>query len=260
MKIIIVTQKDYFFIPRNIEKIIKAYGSNSIKLIIQINNKGSINSKKKLFIKGFGIFQTIKYGFKILEKKISSLIYNFGLSSKNNAHSIYAVSNNFKIPFKKIKNINCNDILEKLESLKPDIIVSFSAPVVFKQRLLNIPKLGCINLHCSFLPFYAGLFPSFWVLYNNEKYTGCTIHRMDTKIDNGEILKQKKVEISPNETIFSLLSKTKSLGGSLMLEVIEELLNEKSVAIKNISDDKFYYSWPTLNELLLFRKKGGKLI
>ena len=124
-------------------------------------------------------------------------------------------------------------ILEKLEILNLDVIISFSAPVVFKKRLLHASKLGCINLHCSYLPYYAVTFPSFWVLFKDEKFTGCTVHKMDTKIDNGDILMQKKVEINNDDTIFSLLNKTKSIGGELMIEVIEELRENNLKPIKN---------------------------
>ena len=83
---------------------------------------------------------------------------------------------------------------------------------------------------------------------------------MDTKIDNGEILKQKRIDISQNETIFTLLKKTKSLGGDIMVEAIEELFNDEIKPIQNLAADDNYYTWPTLKQLYLFRKNGRKLI
>lgn len=258
-RIVIITQEDYFFIPGNIKKIIDRFGNQTIKMIILIDSKGSINNKKSLFIRGFGLIQTIKYGTKVVQKKLTAFLTLLNLSKSNN-HSIAALANHFNIPFKKVNDINRVDFLENLEALDLDLIISFSAPVVFKQRLLQASKLGCINLHCSLLPSYAGLFPSFWVLYNNEKSTGCTVHKMDTKIDNGEILKQKRIDISQNETIFTLLKKTKSLGGDIMVEAIEELFNDEIKPIQNLAADDNYYTWPTLKQLYLFRKNGRKLI
>ena len=259
MKFAIITQEDYFFIPNNIKKIVDRFGSNSVRTILLIDSKGSINNKKSLFIRGFGLIQSIKYGLKVLHKKVTFFLTLIKLS-KNNTHSIKGISKHFDIPFSIVNDINEDNILEKLETLDLDLIISFSAPVVFKKRLLNASKLGCINLHCSYLPSYAGLFPSFWVLYKNEKYTGCTVHKMDTKIDNGDILMQQRVKISPEDTIFSLLNKTKSVGGDIMVTVIEKLYHNDIESIKNPANAKDYFTWPTLEDLYLFRKNGGKLI
>ena len=259
MKIAIITQEDYFFIPKNIEKVINRFGAASIKMIIVIDSKGSINNKKRLFIKGFGITQTLRYGFKVLSKKLTNILTLFKLS-KSRTHSVAAIANHFNLTFTRVKNINKESFLEKLELLNLNIIISFSAPVVFKERLLNASQLGCINLHCSYLPSYAGLFPSFWVLFKDEKFTGCTVHKMDTKIDNGDILMQEKVEISNDDTIFSLLNKTKSIGGDLMVKVIEELSQNNLKPMKNNASEKDYFTWPTLEELYLFRKNGRKLV
>ena len=61
-KILIITQQDYFFIPKNIKKIIDNFGYTNIVSIIQIDNKSSINNKRLYFIKGFGLIQSVKYG------------------------------------------------------------------------------------------------------------------------------------------------------------------------------------------------------
>jgi methionyl-tRNA formyltransferase len=259
MKVAIITQEDYFFIPENIKKIADRFGSSSIRTILLIDSKGSINNKKSLFIRGFGLIQSMKYGLKVLRKKLIFFATLIKLS-KNNTHSIAGIAKHFDIPFSIVNDINEDKILERLEALNLDIIISFSAPVVFRERLLNASKLGCINLHCSYLPNYAGLFPSFWVLFKDEKFTGCTVHKMDTKIDNGDILMQEKVEISNDDTIFSLLNKTKSIGGNLMIKVIEELRDDNLKPIKNHASEKNYFTWPTLEELYLFRKNGGKLV
>lgn len=258
-KFLIITQEDYFFIPRNIEKIIKTFGAESIKGIVLIDHTGSINNKKSLFVRGFGIFQSLKYGFLVYKQKILGQISFLGIIPKINT-SISSVAKNHGINFIVTSDINTEKFYNKVEELNLDLIISFSAPMVFKKKLLDIPKLGCINLHCSYLPLYAGIFPSFWVLYQGEEYTGCTIHRMDSKIDNGEILKQQKIPIEKEDTIFSLLSKTKSIGGDLMIEAINDVYSRKKLLKPNNVNESSYFSWPTLKELRRFRKNGGKLL
>ena len=70
MKVAIITQEDYFFIPKNIIKIADRFGSSAITTILLIDSKGSINNKKSLFIRGFGLVQSMKYGLKVLQKKL----------------------------------------------------------------------------------------------------------------------------------------------------------------------------------------------
>ena len=65
-------------------------------------------------------------------------------------------------------------------------------------------------MHCSLLPKYAGLFPSFWALYENSNTFGVTVHLMDDKIDNGEILKQRQLTIKQPVSIFKLINITKN--------------------------------------------------
>jgi methionyl-tRNA formyltransferase len=125
---------------------------------------------------------------------------------------------------------------------------------------LSIPRLGCINLHCSYLPEYAGLLPSFWALYHQEKETGVTVHYMDDKIDSGAILSQARVPIDPKMTMFELVQKTKRVGGDLVCQVISRFRTEKIESKENRPEQRSYHSWPTLQQMKEFRLRGGKLI
>lgn len=262
MKIIIITQKDYFFIPNNIDLIAKQFKSSSIKLIIEIDSKGSINNKKILFLRGFGLVQTLKYGSKVFKRLFLGALDNHFFKNQffKGLYSIKYIARRNGIQYLKTNTINSQEMISLIKGYNPDIIVSYSAPVVFKDTLLSIPRYGCINLHCSMLPNYSGLFPSFWTLYNKESTTGATVHVMDDKIDNGRIIIQKEIPISENDTIFTLLTKTKVQGGYLMIKALEKLTNGKFNLQENKVNEDCYYTWPTLNQIQEFRKNGGKLI
>src|SRR5690625_1268231 len=209
MKIAILTQEDSLTIPKNIEKIISLPFAKVIA-IVNINSDSSLVNKKSLFLRGFGVKESIKMGAYIAFHKFIAVldrmfVYKLNLPSR----SLYAVSKKYKIPYFKTTDPNHKLFLNTLKGLEPDIIVSFSAPVIFRKELLELPRFSCINLHCSSLPEYAGIMPSFWVLYNNEKTTGCTVHYMDSKIDNGQILGQKKIDILPSDSMLDIIIKTK---------------------------------------------------
>lgn len=260
MKIIIITQEDAFVVPKNIEKILRLDNVEILK-VIDIDSNYSLVNKKSYFIKGFGLFQTIKMGLKVISAKVLNIIdtltsYKLAITPK----SLKAVSGRYHIQFERIKNPNAAAFLDEVKALQPDLIVSYSAPVVFKEALLKIPKHGCINLHCSFLPYYAGVMPSFWTLYKKEKTTGATVHFMDTKIDNGAILNQQEIEISEQETMFSLILKSKEIGGNLMCETIREIQNSTVNVKENFAEKGSYFTWPTVEQFQDFTKNGGRLI
>ncbi len=260
MKIIIITQEDSFSVPKNIEKLVKLDFAEVVS-VVNIDTKSSLVNKKNLFIKGFGLMQTFKMGSVVIGHKFSNFINKlFRYKLNIQPRSLSAVAGKYKIPYLKISNPNDKSFLEKVTTLAPDIIISYSAPVVFKEELLNLPKNGCINLHCSYLPHYAGVMPSFWTLYHKEKTTGCSVHYMDSKIDNGKLLGQKIVEIKNNDSISDIIERTKETGGNLMCEVLETINNNTLIPKENDVSKGSYFTWPTIENFKDFRKNGGRLI
>ncbi len=260
MKVVIITQEDSFTVPKNIQKVVNL-DFVEVQRVVNIDSKQSLVNRKELFIKGFGLVQSAKMGFWVIYDKVMNVLdlltgYKLPIRSR----SLKSVSLKNKIDYQTITNPNDEKFLKELKALQPDIVVSYSAPLIFRKQLLELPKEGCINLHCSFLPEYAGVMPSFWTLYRKEKYTGTTVHYMDSKIDNGSILGQKKVMISKNETMFSLIKKTKDIGGDLMCEVLKNINEDKLVVRNNQVDKEKYCTWPTVEDFKAFRKQGGKLV
>lgn len=255
MKIFIITQEDSLVIPKNMQLLADANFINITGACI-IKSKNSLSEKKGLFIRNFGIFQVAKMGIIITINKILN-IFDLLLASKllKNKKSVEAFCNCNKLPFFKEKNVNNNEFISKLKDLDLDLIVSFSAPTIFKSELLSIPKKGCINLHCSLLPKYSGILPSFWTLYNDEKETGATVHYMDNEIDNGDILGQKSVKILKSDTMFDIIKRTKEIGGVLMINVIRNIMTNNFKLIKNKVNHEKYHSWPTDLDFKNFAKK-----
>jgi len=260
MKIVILTQEDSFSVPRNIEKLIKLDFVEILE-IVNIDTKSSLVNKRDLFIKGFGYAQSVKMGLTVIKHKLINMLdLFFGYKLNIQPRSLKAVAGKYNIPFNVILNPNEENFILKMAALSPDIIVSYSAPVVFKDKLLSIPKNSCINLHCSYLPNYAGVMPSFWTLYKNEKSTGVTVHYMDSKIDNGRILGQKIVKISSNETMKTLIEKTKEIGGNVMCDVIKSINDGTLKTKENQMSEGSYFTWPTVEDFKDFKKNGGRLI
>mgnify|MGYP001175870644 CR=1 FL=1 len=259
INISIITQEDKFFIPKNINLLVENERIN-VKSIHIISAKGSLNNKKMFFLKSFLFAGAIKLGLKFvfqkLEEKLDE-IFNYRIFKGKKSIKGLAFYNN--INFSLIKNPNSAEFIKYLKSQELDFIVSYSAPHVFKESILKIPKYHCINLHCSYLPNYSGLMPSFWVLYFNEKFTGSSVHLMDSKIDNGKLVMQERIGIEGIKSIYKLNSLTKKIGGELMLKSIIGIVDNTIFLIPNKVDESKYYNWPTNHEIKHFIKNGGKI-
>ena len=255
MKIFIITQEDSLVIPKNMQLLADANFIH-IRGACVIKSKNSLSEKKGLFIRNFGIFQVAKMGFILSTDKMLN-IFDLILGSKllKNKKSVEAFCDYNDVPFFKEKNVNNYEFISKLRELDLDVIVSFSAPSIFKSELLSLPKYGCINLHCSLLPKYSGILPSFWTLFNDEKETGATVHYMDTEIDNGDILGQKSVEILESDSMFDIIKRTKMIGGRLMVDVIHDIMTNNVKLVKNKVNHEKYHSWPTDSDFKNFAKR-----
>jgi len=113
------------------------------------------------------------------------------------------------------------DITSDLKRLEANLFVVVSYGCILPKQILEIPELGCINLHPSLLPKYRGAAPINWALISGEKRTGLTIIRMDEKMDSGEIILQETVEINPDDDAVSLSEKLSLGGGKLLLEAVQ---------------------------------------
>ena len=126
-------------------------------------------------------------------------------------------------------NMNDYHFVTKIKSLKPDFIIVVAFRMIPK-KIWEIPRNGTINLHASLLPNYRGAAPINWSIINNEKYTGLTTFYINENIDSGDILLQKKIQISEGETAGTLHDKLSFEGSKLLCETIIKLSKNKIAA------------------------------
>jgi methionyl-tRNA formyltransferase len=157
-------------------------------------------------------------------------------------------------------DLNGRGFLSLIKQHNPDLFISVASPIIFKEALITIPTMGCINIHNAPLPKYRGMLPNFWQMYHDEKAIGITIHEINPKIDEGRILLQKDVDILPNETLDSLIKRTKRMGAHFMIEAINMI---KSGSVKYSENDPAkgsYFSFPTREDVKEFKRKGKRIM
>lgn len=108
--------------------------------------------------------------------------------------------------------------VERIAAMEPDILFSFFYRRLVKPPILDIPPHGCLNLHASLLPRYRGRCPINWVLINGEEETGVTLHYMTPKPDDGDIVCQRRVPITDDDTAGSLVEKACSAATAMLDE------------------------------------------
>ena len=148
----------------------------------------------------------------------------------------FALEKNLKIyqPEKIRKNV---EFIEELKNMNPDVICVVAYGKILPKEILEIPKLGCINVHGSLLPQYRGAAPIQWSVINGDKETGVTTMYMDEGMDTGDMILKKKVEIGENETTGELWEKLSKIGGELLVETLDQI--ERGIAPREKQGDNF---------------------
>ena len=153
------------------------------------------------------------------------------------------------IPVFQPKNLKDDKFVEKLKKFNADIflVIAFRK---LPKKVWQIPKKGTINLHTSFLPDYRGAGPINWVLINGEKHTGITSFFINDKIDQGDIILQKKISIDKNMTAAQLHNQMIIDGIEITNKTIE-LIKNNTVKIKIQNQSETHKKAPKINKELL---------
>ena len=104
------------------------------------------------------------------------------------------------IPVMQPERAKSDEFFEELKAFEPDMITVAAYGKILPKRVLELPRFGCINVHTSLLPKYRGAAPIQWPILDGETETGVTIMYMDEGCDTGDIIAQRRTEITPEET------------------------------------------------------------
>ena len=124
------------------------------------------------------------------------------------------------IPVHQPVRVRLPEVEAHLRSLAPDAIIIIAYGQIIPARLLDIPRLGWINLHASLLPKYRGAAPINWAIANGETITGNTTMRIDAGMDTGEMLLRQELPIAPDDTAPEVASRLSQAGASLMADTL----------------------------------------
>ena len=150
--------------------------------------------------------------------------------------------------------------VEYLKKFAPDIIIVAAFGQILPKSILDLPKYGCINVHASLLPKYRGASPIQRVIIDGETETGVTIMQMNAGLDTGDMLYQKKIPITSEDTFETLHDKLMVLGGEAITEALP-LLEAGKLTPEKQDDAKTCYAALITKEMgrLDFTKTAAEL-
>lgn len=177
-----------------------------------------------LFLNGDRGISILKF---LLKQNIIQILAVVTLKNFKNKFLI-KISNSNKLVILKTDNVNSLSFLNKLKKMKSNLFIIGGFPTIFNQKIIDIPKYGVLNAHGGKLPQYRGGSPLNWQIINGEKYFGISVIKINKKIDQGNIITQKKFRIFKKDNIFTLHNKANKYFPILIYDAINKVFKNYS--------------------------------
>jgi methionyl-tRNA formyltransferase len=248
MKITFLTTDDPIYLPAFFDRLLGKYGKETQA----VYSVPPLYKNQTTLQAGFRYYRTF------------GMMGSLGLAArlggvKLRGQSIASVCKRHGVTYELVPDINAEKFLGRLREAGTDLIVSVSCPQIFKKPLIELPQLGCLNIHGAILPQYRGVLPSFWMLANKEKNAGVSIYYVNEKIDAGELCAQHIFEILPGESLDNFITRSKAIAAELLIEVLGKI-EEGTITRSPLNlDDGSYYSWPDKEAVKRFQSSGHRL-
>ena len=130
-----------------------------------------------------------------------------------------------------------NTYVPVIKSFNPDFIVVIAYGKILPKEILDIPRLGCINVHGSLLPKYRGAAPIQWTVINGDEYGGVTTMMMAEGMDTGDMLLKKAVKVDENETSSEYYDRLSIIGAELLVKTLEGVAENRIIPQPQIESE-----------------------
>lgn len=203
IEVVILTSSDYGLAAHHLPYLLK---SEQIHVKAVVVSEGVLLNKKKFYRNKLkkawqiGILGTFN-GFRIRKW------FTTHVDEQLQVTSLYAQCLDYDIPYHTISSVQSEEAMWIFKQINADLGLSLGNGYIPK-RIFSIPKLGMINIHHEVLPDYQNAQSVIWQLYNYSKSTGYTIHKIDSKIDTGEIVYQEDIPIQFENTLGKTVTQT----------------------------------------------------
>lgn len=259
MRIALVTSEEPFYLPPAVDDFCKGCKDELVGLIIlpAFNESRWKNATRLWEFFGPVDFSRLlwRFGWAKVFDKVNQL------KPMTRPFSATDVAKRHGVKIYQPPKINAAEFVEQLKNeIRPDLLVSLAASQILKQRVLDVPPHGCINLHSAPLPRYQGMMPNFWTMMHGDPEAWVTVHYMVEKLDAGDIVLQKSLPIEPKDSLHDLMIRSKQVGVQALLEAVEQI---KAGTVKPQTMDASkasYFSFPKRADARKLRDRGHALL
>jgi methionyl-tRNA formyltransferase len=257
MRILLLTQSDRLYLPTSLAVVCRSLSCELVAVVSApaMSTHGTFMRGVTRHFRLFGVSGTVIIVRRILAATFRGL---FPVRSSGPFNSLRAVCNAFNVPFHVVRKVNGPGFQALVDRYGPELLVSLSCPQIIRKSVRQRFPMGCINVHGAPLPRYRGLMPAFWSLRFEEPATAVSVHVLDDKLDNGDILLQRAVNISPEDTWDSLVRKTKAAAAEALIEAIEAIRAGTVDHKPNLEAEATYFSFPTSVDRQAFLAAGRR--
>ncbi len=151
------------------------------------------------------------------------------------------------IPILQPETLKTEESVSSLQAVGADIFVVVAYGKLLPRSVLELPALGCINVHGSLLPKYRGAAPIQWAVLNGDKVTGVSVMYLAEGMDSGDVIDRASLEIGEYESFGSVYERMKTLGGNLLVNTLPRFSSGRVAAVPQ-AESEATYAPPILKE------------
>ena len=258
MNLFLLTQPDAFYIPKLIDRFMREKPAETRVVGAAVLRGEIATTNVPDYLRLLGPRGALLMGIEFARYKALDLLdQTVGLDG---VYSIGGVLRKHTIPKYTPDDVNSRAFLQQLRDAQVDLVISIACPQIIRETLRDLPPKGVINVHGALLPKYRGKLPSFWVLAKGEEKTGVTVHYVNAELDDGPIIVQREVPIDPNDSLHSLVLRSKvQYGAQALAEAVRDINNGTVSTSENPAEEASYYSFPTREAIDAFRGRGRRI-
>jgi methionyl-tRNA formyltransferase len=253
--VVAVTQDDPFFTGRFFETFLAESRGGPVRLLEIVLLRNFNESRLALLRRFHRLYGTVD---------LTRLLTRYALARLGDRvgrpHSVGPLAARAGVPIRPLASINDEVYLRSLAERNVDVLLSVSAPEIFRVPALHATP-HAINIHNGKLPFYRGMMPTFWALLHNEPEVTITVHTMVEKLDAGMVLAEYRVPIAPQDSQFDLSARAKEMAGREVAQLLARLGTPDWPTPRAVDmSQKRYFKFPTPADVAQLRAKGRRML
>jgi methionyl-tRNA formyltransferase len=259
MRIALVTQQEPFYLPPALDMLCTARQKDIVALIILPSFNEGLGATARRLYEFYGPWDFTRLAARFIWAKTADRLNR--LTTLTRPYSAVDVARRHNIPIYRPSKINATEFVTTLrDEIRPDLLISVAASQILGKKVLEVPPLGCINLHSAPLPRYQGMMPNFWTMLHNEPQAAVTVHYMVEKLDAGDILVQLAVPIHPADSLHDLMVRSKRIGSQALLEAVDKIEQGTATSQSMDTSRATYFSFPKRVDAQRLRQMGRALL